>query len=93
MDPGVENWRGDNWCERSEYVAWPAPRVRLREATPREQRQGSGGCAPENFLEFIKRANYPEKQSGTSWQKIKPYFYGSYSKFSRLTLKKWENKN
>ena len=34
------------------------------------------GAAPGNFLEFIKRANYPEKQSGTSWQKIKPYFYG-----------------
>ena len=32
--------------------------------------------APGNFLEFIKHANYPEKQSGTSWQKIKPYFYG-----------------
>ena len=38
--------------------------------------QGSGGAVPGNFLEFIKRANYPEKQSGTSWQKIKPYFYG-----------------
>ena len=32
-------------------------------------REGSSG-------RFIKRANYPEKQSGTSWQKIKPYFYG-----------------
>ena len=34
-----------------------------------------GAQPPGNFLEFIKRANYPEKQSGTSWQKIKPYFY------------------
>ena len=43
------------------------------------------GAASGNFLEFIKRANYPEKQSGTSWQKIKPYFMDSYNKFSRLT--------
>ena len=55
---------------------WPSPRVRLREALPMEQREGSRGAAPGNFLEFIKRANYPEKQSGTSWKKIKPYFYG-----------------
>ena len=76
MDPGVENWRGDNWCKGSEHVAWLALRVKWREASPREQRQGSGGAAPGIFLEFIKHANYPEKQSGTSWQKIKPYFYG-----------------
>ena len=37
---------------------------------------GVRGPAPGNFFEFIKRANYPEKQSGISWQKIKPYFYG-----------------
>ena len=34
--------------------------------------RGRSGRGPE----FIKRANYPEKQSGTSWQKIKLYFYG-----------------
>ena len=28
-----------------------------------------GSSAPGHFLEF-KRANYPEKQSGTSWQEI-----------------------
>ena len=29
----------------------------------------AGGAAPGFFFEF-KRANYPEKQSGTSWQEI-----------------------
>ena len=31
--------------------------------------RGPGALPPEFFLEF-KRANYPEKQSGTSWQEI-----------------------
>ena len=38
--------------------------------------EGAAAGVHGNFLEFIKPANYPEKQSGTSWQKIKPYFYG-----------------
>ena len=49
----IQGWKTD---ERSKHVAWPAPQVRWREASPREQRQGS-----VNFLEFIKHANYPEK--------------------------------
>ena len=49
-------------------------RGRLRELGGAKRHRGSSGRG--NFLEFIKRANYPEKQSGTSWQKIKPYFYG-----------------
>ena len=64
MDPGGENWRGDNWFERNEHMLGG----RLREWGG-AKRQGSGGAAPRNFLEF-KRANYPEKQSGTSWQEI-----------------------
>ena len=36
MDPGGENWRGDNLCERSEHVSWPAPRVQWHKAPLRE---------------------------------------------------------
>ena len=54
---------------------WLAPRVRWR-----HQGSGRGWLAqPPDFLEF-KRANYPEKQSGT------------YHYFSRLTLKNGKTK-
>ena len=93
MDPGVENWRGDNWCERSEHVAWPAPLVRWREASPREQRQGSGAQPPEIFWSLLSVQTTRRSNLALAGRRLNRIFMDSYNKFSRLTLKKWENKN
>ena len=69
MDPGG-NWRGDNWCGviiDAFWVAGSASEV-ARNATEGAA-AGVQGRSPWNVLEF-KRANYPEKQYGTSWQEI-----------------------
>ena len=59
---------------------WPALRVWWREAPPRKQ--GSGGAQTTRGSNLAL--------AGRRFNRI---FTDSYNKFSRLTLKKWENKN
>ena len=83
---------------------WPATRVWWRETPPREQRRGRGpGAQPPEicwslsaFTSTSTSTNYPEEQSGTValvGRRFNRVFTDSYNKFSRLTLKKCENKN